>query len=205
MTSLTLVRHGETDWNLVGRIQGATDIPLNDTGRRQAREAAADLGERLHGPVAIVASDLSRARETAEIIAGELGLPVPRLYPGLRERGYGAAEGITGDEFAARFGPWATAQVPGAETADRLRRRAVAAVRRVAHDVRRATAPAAASVIVVSHGALIRELVRHVTHGDLPEPGTSLPNGGGYTLLFERERLRLVDAARSGAAQAERV
>jgi probable phosphoglycerate mutase len=194
-----LVRHGETDWNLAGRIQGSTDIPLNDTGRRQAREVAADLRSRLDGPVAIVASDLSRARETAEIIAAELGLDAPHLYPQLREHAYGEAEGMTVAEFAQRHSRERLHEVPGAETLTQLRGRAVSAIRRVAHDVRRATAPAPASVIVVSHGALIRELVRHATHGDLPAPGTRLPNGGGYTLLFERDRLRLLDADRSGA------
>lgn len=196
MTTLIFVRHGQTDWNLTRRVQGSTDIPLNDTGRRQAREAAADLRAQLDGPVALVSSDLSRARETAEIIAAELGLDAPRLYPQLQERAYGAAEGKNDQEFETLWGPWATAQVPGAETHDQLRRRALAGVRQVVRDVRRATAPAVASVIVVSHGGLIRELVRHATNGDLPLPGTTLPNGGGYTMLYERERLRLVDAVR---------
>ncbi|UUT35250.1 histidine phosphatase family protein [Microbacterium elymi] len=149
--------------------------------------------------MAIVASDLSRAGETAEIIAGELGLEAPRLYPQLQERAYGEAEGKTGEEVAALWGPWVTARVPGAETPDEMRRRGLAGVRRVVRDVRRATAPAATSVIVVSHGGLIRELVRHATGGSLPEPGTYLPNGGGYSMLYERERLRLVEAARSAA------
>ncbi|GAA3769887.1 histidine phosphatase family protein [Microbacterium kribbense] len=196
MTSLIFVRHGETDWNLTGRIQGSSDIPLNDTGRCQARAVAAELRDGLDGPVTIVASDLSRARETAEIIAAELGLDAPRLYPQLRERAYGEGEGKTGAEAASLWGSWRTAQVPGAESPDQLRRRALAGVHQVVRDARRATAPAAASVIVVSHGGLIRELVRHASRGDLPEPGTSLPNGGGYTMLYERHRLRLVDTAR---------
>jgi broad specificity phosphatase PhoE len=85
---LTLIRHGETDWNLARRIQGGTDIPLNDTGRLQARDAAAALRARLDPEqrTVVVASDLSRARETAEIIAGDLGLRVSRLYPELRVR-----------------------------------------------------------------------------------------------------------------------
>jgi broad specificity phosphatase PhoE len=193
VTTLTLVRHGQTDWNLAGRIQGTTDIPLNDTGRAQARDAAAAL----HGSFGpdttpfVVASDLRRARETAEIIAGELGTQVSAVYPQLRERAYGAAEGMDVTEFAAQWGDWHTAEVPGAEPWPHLRRRALRAIRRVARDVRRQTAPAPASVIVVSHGALIRELLRHATRGELPLPGTRLPNGSGYTMLLERERLRL--------------
>ncbi|MDL9979857.1 histidine phosphatase family protein [Microbacterium sp. ASV49] len=197
MTTLVFVRHGETDWNLRGRIQGTTDIPLNDTGRTQAMDAADALRGELDGHVAIVTSDLSRARETADIIAERLGLPAPQAYPHLRERAYGEAEGLTSDEIAQRWGPMHSADVPGAESAAALRRRALHGVRRVVRDVRRASAPAPATVIVVSHGALIRELARHATRGDLPEPGTRLPNGGGYTMLWERERLRIVDDSRS--------
>jgi len=195
VTTLTLIRHGETDWNRNGRIQGTSDIPLNETGRQQARDTAAILLDRMDPslPVAVAASDLTRARETAEIIAEELGLPAPHLYPELRERAYGEAEGMTGDDIEARWGTRHASDVPGAEPWPQVRKRAVRGVRKVARDVRNLTAPGGASVIVVSHGALIRELVRHITHGDLPDPGTRLPNGGGYSILIERERLRLVD------------
>ena len=74
MTDLYLVRHGETDWNRQRRIQGLTDIPLNDTGRAQA-EAAAALIERSEWDL-VVSSTLGRARETAAILARGLGLPV---------------------------------------------------------------------------------------------------------------------------------
>ncbi|MEZ5187956.1 MAG: histidine phosphatase family protein [Microbacterium sp.] len=105
MTTLLLVRHGETDWNAARRIQGSTDIPLNDTGREQARETAAALAARFAGQAPVVASsDLSRARETAEIIAEALGVAGPRLYPQLRERSYGVAEGMTIEEYLERFG-----------------------------------------------------------------------------------------------------
>lgn len=197
MTILTLVRHGETDWNRDRLIQGSTDIPLNDTGRRQARDAALRLGDELElsAPVFVVSSDLSRARETAEIIAAELGVESPRVYPELRERAYGEAEGMTTDEFATRWGDWHTEEIPGAEPWPAVRRRAIRALRAVARDVRLETAPAAASVVCVSHGALIRELIRHATGGELPAPGTRLANGSSYSVLLERERLRLLTYA----------
>ena len=197
MTSLTLIRHGETDWNLNRRIQGSTDIPLNDTGRIQARDAAIALRDTLdpEAPVVIVASDLSRARETAEIMADELGLRVSRLYRELRERAYGEAEGLDSAEFAARWGDWHTAEIPSAEPWPHLRARGLRALNHVVRDARRETAPAAPSVIVVTHGAMIRELIRHATGGELPLPGTRLANGSGYTILHERERLRLLSMA----------
>ena len=197
MTQLTLIRHGETDWNRTQRIQGSTDIPLNDTGRAQARDAGIALRDRLDvdAPLVIVSSDLSRARETAEIIATELGLEVAGLYPDLRERGYGEAEGIAADEFLARWGDWHSAEVPGAEPWPDLRVRGLRALRQVVRDVRRSTAPAAASVIVVTHGAMIRELIRHASGGELPPVGERLANGSAHELLYERERLRMISAA----------
>ena len=95
MTTLLLVRHGETDWNADGRLQGHTDRPLNDYGRAQARGSPTELaGEELE---AIYASDLARARETAEIVGGRLGLPVV-LDADLREKDWGTWEGLTAVE-----------------------------------------------------------------------------------------------------------
>jgi broad specificity phosphatase PhoE len=195
VTTLILVRHGETDWNRDGRIQGATDVPLNDTGRRQARDAAASLRETLDSavPTFVAASDLSRASETAQIIAGELGLDAPRLYPDLRERGYGVAEGIRVTEYFERWGDWhGSSEVPEAEPRAALRERALRGLTQVVQDVRRTTSPSAASVIVVTHGALIREVIRHASGGTLPREGEKLANASAHTVLFERDRLRLL-------------
>lgn len=97
-TRLCLVRHGETDWNAARRIQGQIDIDLNETGCAQARATARGLaGE---GFAAVYASDLKRARATAEAIAA--GQPV-QLEPALRERHYGAFQGLTYAEARARL------------------------------------------------------------------------------------------------------
>jgi broad specificity phosphatase PhoE len=95
VTTLLLVRHGETDWNAEGRLQGHTDRPLSEFGGRQTRRLADDLeDEELE---AIYSSDLSRARETAEIVGERLGLPVV-LDPDLREKDWGTWEGLTAVE-----------------------------------------------------------------------------------------------------------
>lgn len=198
MTALTLIRHGETDWNRDRRIQGSTDIPLNDTGRAQARAAAEALRGRLVPGlrVTIAASDLSRARETAEIIAAELEFAVPRIYPGLRERSYGEAEGLDVDEFRQRFGHWRSAEeVPGAEPWLALRERGVAALGVVVRDHRRATAPSPSALIVVSHGGLIREVIRHATADAYPPDGERLANGSAHEFVYERDHLRLLSYA----------
>ena len=100
MGKLYIVRHGETEWNTLGRIQGHTDVALSDRGRRQA----AALARRLAGVAfdAAYCSDLSRARETAQIILGTRDAP---LYatPQLREYHKGIFEGLTVREYAQRY------------------------------------------------------------------------------------------------------
>lgn len=98
MTTLLLARHGETDWNRDGRWQGHSDTPLNERGREQARA----LAESIERVDAIYASDLSRARETAEIVGARLGVEV-RVDERLRERGFGAWEGLHDHEVEERF------------------------------------------------------------------------------------------------------
>ena len=193
MTTLILVRHGETDWNAERRIQGSTDIPLNDTGRAQAKDLADRLRDELagHSPVVVSSSDLSRAAETARIIAAGLGVGEPRGYRQLRERSYGIAEGARVDEFRARWGEWAQAEVPEAETWPEVRRRALAGLRRAVRDARRETAPQAPTLVVVSHGALIREVIRHASAGAFPHEGERLANASTHTFLVERDRLSL--------------
>ncbi|MBN9177319.1 MAG: histidine phosphatase family protein [Microbacterium sp.] len=197
MTTLLLVRHGETDWNAARRIQGSTDIPLNETGRTQARATAAVLAERMlqqHGGARplIVSSDLSRARETAQIIAAEFGTHVTRAYPQLRERSYGVAEGLTIDDYRARFGEFNRDNVPEAENDEALRARAVDAVRRVVRDARRHHAPADVPVIAVSHGAFIGQLIRHASAGELPLAGERLANASTHAFRVERDRLSVL-------------
>ncbi len=140
------LRHGETDWNARGLSQGNVDIPLNPTGLAQARSAAALLRHR--GIRAIVASPLSRARVTAEIVAETLSLPV-ETDDGLREVAFGVQEGQPMTDWFARWvaGEWTP---EGAETFTALRARAVAAINRAT-----ALPPA---VLVVAHGAMFRAL-----------------------------------------------
>ena len=99
MTLIYLVRHGETDWNLARRIQGSTDIPLNDTGRLQAERTGRLLARRSWDGIA--SSPLSRAFETGTIIADAVGIDPSRidLLDSLAERRYGEAEGLDDREL----------------------------------------------------------------------------------------------------------
>jgi probable phosphoglycerate mutase len=188
VTILTLVRHGETDWNSGGRIQGSTDIPLNDTGRAQARELAGTLATEYAGrDVVIVSSDLSRAAETADILADALGTTVSLRMPGLQERSYGDAEGMDAPTFYKTYGPWHAADVPGAETWPVVRERARAALAEAV-----ASAPEGADVIAVAHGALIREVILSATDGAFPREGERLPNCSATTFRLDGDNWEML-------------
>ena len=100
MTRWFLVRHGETEWNRDGRVQGHSDVPMSDTGREQARRTAERLAHVTFS--AAYASDLARARETAEIILARNPAPPPlRLDAALRELSFGVMEGLNWREISA--------------------------------------------------------------------------------------------------------
>ncbi len=101
VTTVCLVRHGETDWNRLGKLQGREDVPLNDAGHRQAERCAAYLHQA--GWSRVVTSPLLRAHQTAMVITERLGLPPPQPDAAFIERDYGAASGKTNVEAAALF------------------------------------------------------------------------------------------------------
>jgi broad specificity phosphatase PhoE len=142
VTTLLLVRHGETDWNADGRLQGQTDRPLSDFGRRQAQQLAEELAdEELE---AIYASDLVRARETAEIVGDRLGLPVV-LDADLREKDWGTWEGLTAVERDR-------VEFVG-ESTEEHEERILSALRRIADHH-----PHGGRVLVVTHGGSMRRV-----------------------------------------------
>ena len=159
MRRLVVLRHGQTDYNLANRAQGHRDVPLNDTGRAQARAVAPVLAA--YAPSFVRSSDLSRARETAEIVAEACGLTVS-TDERLREFSVGDnREGLTWAEYAAAF-PEEIAlheagrgsEVPGWETPDEVLARSLPALREAADAV-----PEGGTGLVVAHGAVLRTLV----------------------------------------------
>lgn len=145
-TTFALVRHGQTDWNAERRLQGSTDIPLNDVGRGQARDAVAALSA--YEWDAIVSSPLSRAAETADLIAAGLGLSVARRVPELTERSFGLAEGLQASpELDALRTP---SGFHGAEGEDEAAARGLAALEALAEEFR------GRRVLAVAHGTLLR-------------------------------------------------
>jgi probable phosphoglycerate mutase len=187
---LFLARHGETAWNLEQRWQGQTDVDLNDNGRAQAAALAARLAA--HGITRVIASDLSRARETAEIVARGLGTGGVLLDPGLRERGYGVFEGLTRAECEAQQPEeWARYIADHRYTPARAELDAQVAARMQAAVARAGThADGTGAVLVVSHGGSIRALMAAAT-GWRPPP---MGNGDTYRVTMGPDD-RLCDPA----------
>jgi uncharacterized phosphatase len=175
--TFAFIRHGQTDWNLAKRLQGASDVPLNDTGRQQARDAVATLAD--GGWQAIVSSPLSRARETAQIIADGLGIELGPAYDELVERDYGEAEGVRDDEAERR---WPGKTAPGVESLDSVVARGRAALSRIAEDY------ADEDVLVVCHGTLIRYTLASLAGRSLPE----IRNGSVATFALDGEAWRVM-------------
>lgn len=154
---VALVRHGETDWNVEGRLQGSSDIPLNDIGRSQARTAAAALADDSWDT--LVSSPLSRASETADIIGHVIGLTRSADHEDLMERRFGRAEGMTGYEAWAY---WPDGDYPGAESHDALAERGRRRLDLLADE------NPGRSLVAVAHGGIIRAVLRSITGHPAP-------------------------------------
>lgn len=164
------IRHGQTDWNRDDRLQGSSDIPLNDVGRQQAHEAAAIL--RGGGWEAIVSSPLSRARETAEIMAADLGIELGPSYAAFVERDYGVNEGGSSSEIVAKH---PNRDYPGAESLASVVARGTAGLAMVAADF------GETPTIIVCHGTIIRYTLAALAGRRLP----GILNGSISTLELE--------------------
>ncbi|NIS82486.1 MAG: alpha-ribazole phosphatase [Anaerolineales bacterium] len=161
MTTLILIRHGVTDWNLEGRYSGQSDVPLNTQGREQALAVSTRLeGETID---AIYSSDLMRARQTAETLIRNRSVPL-YLDPRLREIHQGDWEGMLFAEIQARYAEaWKTRKndplsvaPPGGETVGKLRQRVLAAIRDILQ------AHPQGTVAVVSHGLSLAIIRAHI-------------------------------------------
>ncbi len=164
-THLGLLRHGQTDWNIDLRLQGSSDIPLNQSGIRQAELASKYLNAADWDLV--LSSPLSRARDTATTVAAELGLNLV-VVPELIERSFGVAEGMSHSEWRTLYE--SHAEIPGIESLEALQTRSEALLRLLAteYDGQR--------VLAVSHGALIRKLMKIISSGVYPLDGDRLGN-----------------------------
>ncbi len=183
-TRVTLVRHGRTAWNAQTRIQGHVDIALDDMGLWQAKRVADALRE--EDVSRVYSSDLARARHTAAPLAGALGLNLT-VDPGLRERHFGAFEGLTfaqidqhhvdgANRWRTRDPDFAPA---GGETLRHFQQRAVEAVTRIA------ALHAAAHIVIVTHGGVLDAMYRAGARIAIDAPRSwHIGNGSIHRMLF---------------------
>ncbi len=181
MRTLFIFRHGETDWNKEGRFQGRFDIPLNETGRKQAERLREFFS--LNPVEVFLSSDLARARETAEIAKGELDVPVV-LESRLRETNLGDAEGLTQEEVAVKFGPellqgWRSIglenqnfRFPNGESKAEHLERILAGLEQFLGSTEYSR------IAVASHGGVMRRLLHHLL------PGLSTPVMVGNCVIY---------------------
>ncbi|MBV8465443.1 MAG: histidine phosphatase family protein [Burkholderiales bacterium] len=172
-TTLWMIRHGETAWNLERRFQGQIDIPLNCTGREQAEFLACRLRDDHESRpfAAIYTSDLTRARETAAPIAARLGI-APTIDTSMRERHFGVLGALTPEEMAQsqphEFAQWKARNpdhvIEGGESLRNLYQRVVQGMTRIA------TQHPGAQVIVVTHGGVLDVAYRAAKAMDLSLP-----------------------------------
>ncbi|NLY02313.1 MAG: histidine phosphatase family protein [Rhodopirellula sp.] len=189
------VRHGESTYNAENRVQGQSDVPLSELGRRQSEAVASELAMRPIG--ALYSSPLRRAMETAEPIAGRLGLRI-RSDARLKEVDVGVFQDYLRTELSELFpeelARWESSDpdyaVPGGESRSDLAGRGIAAMNEIAHGDE-------PEVVVVAHGRLLVETLRRLI-GSAPDGiPPSLRNGSITTVESHREgrwELRSVDA-----------
>lgn len=177
MTRILLIRHGETDWNIEGRYQGQSDIPLNENGMQQARLLAAKIA---HEDIsAVYSSDLIRTRGTAQALADAQGVSV-QIDTRLREIGLGVWEGMVvgdiqtqyKDMFEERRRAPAHFAPPGGETTTQFLERLLRAVNEIAARHPNQT------VAVVTHGFAVAVLLTHFRKTPIQQVWHAVPNNG---------------------------
>ena len=166
LTTVCIIRHGETDWNSLGKLQGLEDIALNDLGREQAVQTSRYFETEPWD--IIVSSPLKRAYETAQIIASRLSIPTVHVVDEITERSYGSASGLLPEERRSRF---PDGVIPDQEDFEHLRQRAMTGLTKIANDFQ------GKRIIVVSHGGLTNSILYSLSGGEFGSFKTRLKNG----------------------------
>jgi uncharacterized phosphatase len=175
-----LIRHGETDWNLQGRFQGREDIPLNENGRLQAQRCGQVLqGEHFE---AIITSPLSRAKKTAEIIAGNIGVENIIVEPKITERDFSKVSGMTPKEREAFY---ASGEEDDKEPWDQLCNRMMSSIKKYVDEF------TPKNILIVSHGASINSVISILTQGELGTRKTILKNTCINIINYENAKMKL--------------
>jgi uncharacterized phosphatase len=165
-THLGLLRHGQTDWNINFLLQGVTDIPMNETGIEQINLAASAI--KAEDWDVILTSPLTRAKQTAEIIAKLSGFSEIIEQELLIERSFGEAEGLSHEQWRKKYSN--LDEIPGGESRTQLAERSKLLLETISKEL------AGKRVLAISHGALIRALLSIASNNELPRDGERLGN-----------------------------
>ncbi|ANU23265.1 histidine phosphatase family protein [Planococcus donghaensis] len=174
MTTICLVRHGETDWNVQGKIQGKTDIPLNAEGIKQAMRCAHGLTDANWD--IIITSPLKRAKRTAELINETLQLPLMEM-PQFEEKHFGDAEGMTYEERALTF---PDRHYPNQEDNQLFAERLSSGLEIIHERFKNKR------VLLVSHGGVINALLGTLSNGEIGSGKTRLLNTSFSHIQFDQ-------------------
>lgn len=180
MKKICLIRHGETEWNKLSIIQGNTDIPLNDTGKSQAKV----IGEYISSCKwdAIVSIHLKRANQTADIISDTLNIHSITVDKNLAERNYGKVEGMKSEEVRIKY---PDRNYEGAEQWDSFKNRVFLSVLHQAKTIN------ANNIIIVSHGGSINSVLHILSEGKIGSGITKLNNCCINMLNFDGKRFAI--------------
>jgi uncharacterized phosphatase len=181
MIHVCIVRHGQTEWNLQGKLQGQTDIPLNETGRKQAEECREFLKDSDWDVV--VTTSLKRARETADIINEALNLPIVEMND-FKERYFGAGEGMTREMRVDKYPDFI---FPGMEAEADFERRIEAGLCEVLNRF------PDKKVLLVSHGAVIHAIINKYHYNGNKLKQFKLFNGCLTNLHFQEKAWNVHD------------
>lgn len=174
-----MIRHGETDWNASGKLQGGTDIPLNSNGISQAKECS-DFLKTLEWDV-IVTSPLRRAKETAEIINQKLNIPFFEMNE-FKERHFGDAEGMTLQERNAVF---PDKIFPNQEDRKVLNSRVMAGIHEINQRFKER------KVLLIAHGGVINSILAALSDGEVGSGKTKLVNACISNIQFQQEQWKI--------------
>jgi alpha-ribazole phosphatase len=183
MTEIILIRHGETDWNIEGRYQGQSDVPLNQNGIQQAKEMANRI--RHYQFNAIISSDLSRAKQTAEILSETCESPL-QIDPRLREINQGEWEGMLYADIRSRYSKAFEERLhnpldvapPGGETVGQVRDRVLEAIQEIVEQFPDGI------VAIVSHGLSLAIIKVHFNHYQFENVWDHIPSNAKPERIF---------------------
>lgn len=176
MATICLIRHGETDWNALGRLQGRTDIPLNNIGIQQAENCRDFLKGTLWD--VFISSPLIRAKQTAEIINQGLHLPIIEMAD-FAEQSFGDAEGLTLEERLVAF---PDKIYPNQEDWNSLNKRVIVGIDKIYHNHQDK------KVLLVAHGAVINSILATLSDGEIGSGKTKLMNACISNIHFHEEK-----------------